>query len=80
MRRFPFFRLRSREMISIEKANERMMTPKAAKYLDVSAMAMCNWRKEGIGPRYYKIGRRFLYTKKDLDAFVESCAVEPAAA
>ena len=38
------------------------------------------WRCKGRGPRYHKMGGRVLYLGADLNRYIDSCAVEPAAA
>lgn len=35
------------------------------------------WRSQGKGPRYFKIGRKALYRRRDLLEFIESRVVEP---
>ena len=37
-------------------------------------------RHKGIGPPYFKIGRRVLYRGSDLNAALDAARVEPAAA
>lgn len=38
------------------------------------------WRTKGRGPKYFKVGRRVLYARADLDAFRAACLCEPEAA
>lgn len=61
--------------------NRLVATPEAAQYLGLSPRRLVVWRMEKIGPRYVDIssGRRrpvIRYKLADLDAFVESRAVE----
>lgn len=38
------------------------------------------WRHKGMGPPYYKVGRKVLYSGADLNAWLAAQRVEPAAA
>ena len=38
-----------------------------------SKKTMERWRWEGKGPKFHKFGRSVLYSKADLDAFIDSC-------
>jgi predicted site-specific integrase-resolvase len=49
----------------------------AAQYLGVSFKTLQNWRSQGRGPIYYKIGRCARYRRKDLVAFCEQSLVVP---
>lgn len=44
----------------------------AARYLGVSERTIEAWRVAGCGPAYVALGRRRLYRRTDLDAFVAS--------
>ena len=44
-----------------------------------SASTLANWRYEKRGPAYIKTGRRIMYRGADLNAFLESRRVDPAA-
>jgi predicted site-specific integrase-resolvase len=53
----------------------------AANYLGVSEHTLNNWRAQGIGPRYLRIGAagskgRIFYPEPDLDSFLSKCVVE----
>lgn len=50
-------------MLKIEEAAER---------LSVSKHTLNNWRSQGTGPTFYKIGGKVRYDSKDLDEFIES--------
>jgi Helix-turn-helix domain len=45
----------------------------AASYLHLRPATLNNWRSEGTGPAFHKLGRRTFYTRVDLDAWVASC-------
>lgn len=54
-------------------AIELMSTKKAAKYLDVSAGTLNNWRSDkSVQIPYIKLGGSVRYKKESLDAFIES--------
>lgn len=58
-------------------AGHRFLTPaEAGAYLRVSDRTLENFRIDGGGPRYRKIGRMVRYTIPDLDAWVESRTFE----
>uniref|UniRef100_I2PZB9 Helix-turn-helix domain-containing protein n=1 Tax=Desulfovibrio sp. U5L TaxID=596152 RepID=I2PZB9_9BACT len=50
---------------------------RAAEQLGVSVHTLRMWRHRGRGPVYSKLGRRVLYLRPDLDAYLESCRVQP---
>lgn len=41
---------------------------------------LAQWRHKGNGPAYYKLGRKIIYRGADLNAWAESCKVDPASA
>lgn len=41
---------------------------------------LSQWRHRGEGPRYVRLGGRVLYRGRDLNDFLDSRIVEPAAA
>ena len=46
----------------------------AAKRLGVTVRTVQGWRRNGRGPRFYKIGRSVRYAEADLLAFIEAAA------
>ena len=48
----------------------------AAAYLNLSPGTLEVWRCLGRGPRYYKVGRRVIYRREDLDAYLAMRTVE----
>ena len=49
----------------------------AADYLGVRPQTLANWRHlGGRGPRYLRVGALVKYDERDLDAWLESRAVE----
>ena len=53
-------------------AEEHFDTKAAASYLDVADNTLEKWRVYGTGPRFYKLGRKVRYRRRDLDAWIES--------
>ena len=45
----------------------------------ISERTLANWREKHRGPKYYRVGKTPLYTASDLEEFIRSCAVLPAA-
>lgn len=38
---------------------------------------LAQWRHRGIGPAFYRLGRKIIYSGEDLNAWVEARRVEP---
>jgi len=58
----------------------RLSEREAAEYLGpVSVRTLQDWRNQGTGPAYARLGRRIAYDIADLDAFLASQRVEPKA-
>ena len=55
---------------SIEK--EKFDTDEAAKYTKLSASTLAKRRVFGGGPKYLKLGRRVVYSKRDLDDWLDA--------
>jgi hypothetical protein len=39
---------------------------------------LAQWRHKGIGPAFYRLGRKIIYRGEDLNAWAEANRVEPA--
>jgi hypothetical protein len=52
-------------------------TPGAAAILGISPGTLRNMRSQAKGPAYYRVGKRIVYRRADLNAFLSSCRVEP---
>ncbi len=50
----------------------KLNTREAAAYLNLSPGTLEVWRSQGRGPMYAKLGRRVVYDRVDLEAFVAS--------
>lgn len=48
--------------------------PKAARILRLSERSLERHRLQGTGPRYASLGRRIVYTRGDLLAWVRDCS------
>ena len=44
----------------------------AAAYLRLASQTLAKMRLSGMGPPYYKVGRRVLYDRTDLDRWLDS--------
>ena len=66
-------------MNTIKRTTERVSGSIAARFLGIPKQTLSDWRKSGYGPKYYKFGKRYYYAWVDLDQFIESCEVDPAA-
>lgn len=52
--------------------NTWVSTKEAASFLDIHPDTLRRWRREGIGPRYSKIGRLIRYHVDTLDDWLRS--------
>ncbi|MEV6362015.1 helix-turn-helix transcriptional regulator [Nocardia asteroides] len=50
---------------------DRFTVDQAADYFGVTRRTMDNLRREGGGPRYYRLFGRIVYDRADLDAYVD---------
>ena len=56
----------------------RLSREEAAEYLGVSAKTLSNWATSGrYDLRFIKVGRRVIYLKSDLDAFMAKGDSQP---
>ena len=39
---------------------------------------LAQWRHKGMGPAFYKLGRKIIYRGEDLNAWADAKRVEPA--
>ncbi|MRR56378.1 MAG: DNA-binding protein [Deltaproteobacteria bacterium] len=51
--------------------NENLKTEAAAEFLQVKPTTLEQWRWNGKGPRFIKMGRAVRYRKTDLEKFTE---------
>lgn len=53
----------------------RLDTEQAAAYLgpNISPKTLQNWRWQGRGPRFLKVGGKVFYRQSDLERFLERC-------
>lgn len=56
--------------------SDLMRQAEAAKYLELTTRTLHRYRKNGTGPKCYRIGARWFYKQADLDKYIdEDCAV-----
>lgn len=51
----------------------KLRTPEAASYIGCSPRTLEKFRQIGGGPVYLKVGRSVLYSRADLDRYLEQC-------
>jgi predicted DNA-binding transcriptional regulator AlpA len=59
----------------VSQPHQLLKTSEAAEYLRFSASQLNNWRSEGGGPPFCKLGGRVLYRLKDLDRWLDARTV-----
>ena len=52
----------------------------AAGVLGVAPKTLANWRSQGKGPKFCRLGRAIGYRQEDLDAFIEKSMADPSGA
>jgi predicted DNA-binding transcriptional regulator AlpA len=60
--------------------NELIENEDAAKVLRVKPATLNTWRTHGYGPEFLKVGRRVLYRRSDVLAWIESRRRAPSPA
>ncbi len=50
---------------------EYLIETEAAGLLHISPKTLQRFRQEGTGPRYFKAGRRVLYTRSEIDGWLQ---------
>lgn len=60
------------ELTTEVTAPEYMTTEEVADLLRTATETVRYWRHIGTGPRSFKIGRRVLYARADVEAFIEA--------
>lgn len=62
----------------MDPASEWMNTSEVADMTRIAEGTLRYWKHASLGPRCYKVGRRVLYKRADVLAWMENCAVEPS--
>ena len=62
---------REEDGVDVNPEDRRFTNAEAAEYLGICTRALKMWRDDGKGPRAIKLGRRYYFRKKELDAFIE---------
>jgi predicted DNA-binding transcriptional regulator AlpA len=58
--------------ITAPSSTEALSERDVAKLLKLSRSTLRKWRRQGMGPRYFRLGRSIRYFRPDVQAFVES--------
>src|SRR5689334_4246208 len=65
------------ELASLIARDPLLNVPEAAAYLRRTKGSIDQWRAEGFGPRFVKLGSRVAYRLSDLDRWIASHVVQP---
>lgn len=62
--------------------NQKSLNPainekEAALFMGVAVQTLRNWRHQGRGPAYYKVGTRVVYLTEDLKSYREKRRIDP---
>ncbi|MCA9501881.1 MAG: helix-turn-helix domain-containing protein [Spirochaetaceae bacterium] len=60
-------------------ADSPLTETQAAERVGIKPGTLAHWRSAGTGPPYVKVGGRVRYLTRDLDDWLDSRRVEPAA-
>jgi len=63
-----------------EQTSNALSRPDAAGYIGVSPHTLATWATRGGGPPFCRVGRRCVYLRGDLDAFLAAHRVTSTAA
>jgi excisionase family DNA binding protein len=58
---------------------EFLIRTEAADYLRVPVATLAAWAYRHTGPQFYRVGRRVLYRRAELDRWIEDQKVNPSA-
>lgn len=58
--------------------NDLMYREEAAEYLRIPTATLSAWAYRSIGPEFFRVGRRVLYRRGDLDRWLEAQRVTPS--
>lgn len=59
-------------MIAPLDPGTRLTTQEAAEYLGQKQQTLANWRSQGTGPGFYKVGSSVQYRVSDLEDWIEA--------
>ena len=74
----PFQKVHAMSQELIPNESRRLITRDAAAYCGLSSSLFEKWRLTGEGPAFLRIGRRVLYDRNDLDAFLAKHRFDPS--
>jgi predicted DNA-binding transcriptional regulator AlpA len=70
----------TKELVAmVDKPNDLMKTTEVAAALGKHPQELSDWRHQGRGPAYVKLGRSVRYRPADIAEFIDSNIVEPNA-
>lgn len=62
-----------RHLTAVPEFIPPMTVAEVAAACGVTPAAVRNWRHQGKGPRSYRVGRRVLFDRADVAAFIDQC-------
>jgi excisionase family DNA binding protein len=66
--------MRSYRVVETLTDDSLMAPPTTSEYLGVPEATLAQWRYQGKGPRFFKVGKHVRYRKSDVDAWLEQQA------
>jgi excisionase family DNA binding protein len=63
-----------------ESPRDLLKSFEAAELLRVPVRTLYEWRMRGVGPAAYRVGKRVLYDRKDVERWLEAHREEPVSA
>ncbi|WP_316897512.1 helix-turn-helix domain-containing protein [Pseudodesulfovibrio indicus] len=57
----------------------RLTTKEASAYTGLAEQTLATMRSQRRGPKYLKLSNRVFYRQNDLDEYLDSCLIDPAA-
>lgn len=58
-------------------SREFLTRAEAAEYVRAPVTTLAAWAYRGLGPEFFRVGRRVLYKREDLDHWLEEQRVHP---
>jgi len=63
----------NKNTVQVSEEDEPLREAKAARHVGVNYETLRQWRRKGIGPRYFKAGQKLIrYRKADLDSWINA--------
>lgn len=61
--------------MSFESTDDLLEPAEVAEILHKTEAGLAQWRYQGKGPKYIKVGSRVLYRRNDIRGFLDRCTV-----